>query len=178
MNFIKYFKIPFLVLVFATLISCSNKKAADFKKSIVDKESESFNMLLGKTGLESRKLNYLIKHDYSNALLLVDQQEIKFNEIIKDIEMLNPDGIEDGKQLQKAAIEYYKSLRKLFLYSRDEIKQEVVMRAKGDEKKMSAAQHRMLELALEKQKFYQQVYEKDELFFKALKQFDDKNGLK
>lgn len=135
-------------------------------------------MLLGKTGLESRKLKYLIKHDYSNALLLVDQQEVRFNSIIKDIETLNTDGIEDGKQVQKAAADYYKALKKLFLYSRDEIAQEVIMRSKGDEKKISAAQHRMLELALEKQKMYQQVYEKDELLYKALKQFDEKNGLK
>ncbi|EJL73913.1 hypothetical protein [Chryseobacterium populi] len=178
MNYKMYFKIPFLLLIVTTIISCSNKKAADFKKSITDKKSEVYNMLLGEKGLESRKLDYLIKQDYSNALLLVDQQETKFNSVIKDIEMLNPDGIEDGKQVQKAAVDYYRILKKLFLCSRDEIEQQVVTRSKSDEKKISAAQDRILEVLLEKQKLYQQLYEKDELLFKALKQFDDKNGLK
>lgn len=177
MNCKVYFKVPFLLLMFIAIISCSNKKSGDFKKAITDKQSESFNMLLGEKGWESRRLDYIIKNDYAKALYAVDEQEKGFDKIIQDLKALNTENIAKGSEVQKAAVAYYSSLKKLFLFSRNEIIEQEKSMNSQDDKEVDDAQRQLLKISIEKQKMYQEVYKNDEILFRTLKEFDRENGL-
>ncbi|HBV17085.1 hypothetical protein [Chryseobacterium carnipullorum] len=107
-------------------------------------------MLIGEKGFESVKLDDLIAHNYTKALYIIDKEEAEFNTIIKDIEKVNTDGIQKGKEVQQAAVDYYSVMKDLFMFSRQEIEQEKLMRYSKSEKEIRSAQEKMLELGREK----------------------------
>lgn len=129
--------------------------------------------MTGEKGSEQAKLNYLIAHDYKNALITTDKQEVEFNRIIKDIENADTEGISMGKELQKAAIEYYTVLKILYTFSRKEIQNEELTRNPIKKEKIK---DRTLELAYEKQQLYQNVYISDKKLYTTLKQFERENN--
>lgn len=135
-------------------------------------------MLIGEKGFESVKLDDLIAHDYTKALYIIDKEEAEFNTIIKDIEKANTEGIQKGKEVQQAAVNYYSVMKDLFMFSRQEIEQEKLMRYSKSEKEIRSAQEKMLELGREKQKLYQKVFKADEKLFTIRRQFESENQLK
>ncbi|PIF45906.1 hypothetical protein CLU96_2921 [Chryseobacterium sp. 52] len=167
-----------IIPIIVFLQSCSNKKAEDIQTILDKKESRTSAMLIGEKGFESKKLEYLIAHDYTKALYIIDKEEIEFNTIIKDIEKMDTEGIEKGKEVQQAAAGYYMALKDLFMFSRKEIEQEKLMRYGKEEKEIRAAQDKMLELGREKQHLYQKVFKADEKLFTARRYFESENKLK
>ncbi|HCA09686.1 hypothetical protein [Chryseobacterium sp.] len=172
------FKVLLMIAVMALLHSCSNKKAEDLQSVLNKKESQTSGMLIDEKGFESAKLDYLIAHDYTKALYIIDKEEAEFNSIIKDIEKVDTDGIKKGKEVKQAAVGYYVVLKELFMFSRKEIKEEKLMRYSKDEKVIRASQDKMLELGREKQKLYQKVFKADEKLFTLQRQFESENQLK
>lgn len=172
------FKVLLIISVMVLFHSCNDKKAEDLQGVLAKKESQTSSMLIGEKGFESAKLDYLIAHDYTKALYIIDKEEAEFNNIIKDIEKVDTDGIQKGKEVQQAAIGYYVVLKELFMFSRKEIEQEKLMRYSKDEKVIRAAQDKMLELGREKQQLYQKVFKADEKLFTLKRQFESENKLK
>lgn len=171
-------KIVLTISVLMFLYSCSNKKAEHLQSVLAKKESQTSGMLIGEKGLESAKLDDLIAHDYTKALSIIDKEEAEFNRIIQDIEKVDTNGIQKGKEVQQAAIIYYTALKELFMFSRKEIEQEKLMRYSKDEKVIRAAQDKMLEHGREKQQLYQKVFKADEKRFTLQRQFEADNKLK
>lgn len=148
---------------FIVLFSCENKKAVKLRQLIDQQEKQSFSMLVGQKGLESKKLNYLIAYEYDSALAVVDQQEAEFNKIIKDLEKAKTEGISKGKELQQTSISYYTAIKNLYLFSRQEIELEKLSRnGKGAE--ADSAQRRLLNLYREKKHLYEKVYQSENDF--------------
>ncbi len=170
-------KIFIIISVLIILSSCSNKKAETFNSLLSTKESRAFSMLVGEKGLESTKLKQLIAHEYGQALHTIDQQELVFDSIINDIKKADIVGLVEGKEVQLEAINYYRALKDLFMFTRKEIEQEKRMRS-GTKEQQYDAQDQLLVLAREKQIRYQQVYKSSEKLHAKRKQFETKNGLK
>lgn len=166
-----------IISVLIALSSCKNKKAETFDALLTAKESRAFSMLVGENGLETIKLNQLIAKEYGQALHTIDQQELVFDSIINDIKKADIVGLVEGKEVQLEAINYYRSLKDLFMFSRKEIEQEKLMRS-GTKELQYAAQDQLLVLAREKQIHYQQVYKSSEKLHAKKKQFEAENGLK
>lgn len=167
------FSTVFLLISFT---SCKSREAIEFREAIVQKERVASNMLLGKNGLESRKLDHLIKNDYKGALALVDKQEEGFNKLIKEIETLPADGIKQGNELKTAAADYYIALKELHLFDRVEIThREASLHMEGET--LQAAQNKSLQLTLQKLDMYKKVYEKDSVFYHSLEKFNSANGI-
>ncbi|WP_131724361.1 hypothetical protein [Chryseobacterium indologenes] len=165
------------IAVFLLLLSCSDKKAAELRRIIDKQEKQSFSMLVGEKGLESKKLNYLIAHEYDSALAVVDQQEAEFNKIIRNLEKATTEGISQGKELQQTSVNYYTAIKNLYLFSRQEIELEKLSRnGKGAE--VDSAQNRLLGLYREKKKLYEKVYQSENDFYKTLETFHKENKLK
>jgi len=176
---IRKISVAVLIILGMTLLhSCNNKKAEDLQSILTKKESQTSGMLIGEKGFESAKLDYLIAHDYTKALYIIDKEEAEFNRTIKDIEKVDTEGIKNGKEVKQAAVSYYVVLKELFMFSRKEIEQEKLMRYSKDEKVIRAAQDKMLELGREKQKLYQKVFQADEKLFTIKRQFESENQLK
>lgn len=163
--------------VFLIICACSNKRAVELNDIIDRQEKQSFNMLLGEKGLESQKLNHLIARHYDRALAVIDQQEAEFNRIIKSVEKINTDGISNGKEVQQTSVNYYTSLKNLYLFSRQEIQQEKLSRSTNN-KEADAAQRKLADLYREKQQLYQKVYQSEDEFYRTLKIFQEENKLK
>ena len=162
---------------FIVLFSCENKKAVKLRQIIDRQEKQSFSMLVGEKGLESKKLNYLIAHEYDSALTVVDQQEAEFNKIIKDLEKAKTEGISKGKELQQTSLNYYTAIKNLYIFSRQEIELEKLSRnGKGAE--ADSAQSRLLNLYREKKHLYEKVYQSENDFYKTLEIFQKENKLK
>lgn len=171
--------IPFILIlsVFTVLYSCSDKKAEGFKELLDKKESQTSAMLIGEKGFESVKLKHLIARDYAKALDIIEKEEAEFNMIIKEIKNVNTEGMAMGKEVQQTSIDYYQSLKDLFLFSRKEIEQEKLMRSGKADKEIHTAQDQMIELGRQKQQLYQKVFKADEKRFAAQKQFEAENNL-
>ncbi|KXH84329.1 hypothetical protein [Chryseobacterium kwangjuense] len=175
----KIFK-PFAsaILILAVFYSCTNKKATDLKELLEKKESQVTAMVIGEKGLESIKLNHLIAHDYSKALDIVSKEETEFNRVIQDIKNADTEGVNKGKEVQQATVDYYTLLKELFVLSREEIEQEKIMRYGKEDKQIRAAQDRRLELYREKQQLYQKVFKADEKLFNTRIEFEAGNNIK
>lgn len=168
-------KAVLFLMISLSFFSCGKQKAADFRKAILQ-EKQISRILIHEKGSESRKLDYLIQHDFNKALSVVDTQETEFDAIIKQIEALQPDDLAMGQQLKQTAAGYYKSLKELHLYSRQEIAQEITIKnAKG--KQLDKELDRLLELSKEKRKLYQNVYDAERLFSDAMRKFNEANDL-
>ncbi len=72
----------------------------EFRNAILQKQESASKILIGKEGLESRKLNYLIQLDYKRAMSVIDSQEIAFNTLIREITDLDPDRLPTGAPAQ------------------------------------------------------------------------------
>ena len=166
-----------IISALTVLSSCSNKKAETFDALLSSKETQAFSMLAGENGLETIKLNQLIEQEYDQALQTIDRQELAFDSIIIDIEKANITELAKGKEVQLEAINYYRTLKDLFMFTRKEIEQEKRMRS-GTKEQQYDAQDQLLVLAREKQIRYQQVYKSSEKLHAKRKQFETKNGLK
>ncbi|WP_104384352.1 hypothetical protein [Sphingobacterium sp. HMA12] len=166
-----------IISVLIALSSCKNKKAEKFDALITAKESRAFSMLVGEKGLETIKLNQLIAQEYGQALHTIDQQELVFDSIINDIKKADIVGLLEGKEVQLEAINYYRALKDLFMFSRREIVQEKLMHS-GTKEQQYAAQDQLLVLARQKQVCYQQVYKSSEKLHAKRKKFEAENGLK
>ncbi|WP_293957446.1 MULTISPECIES: hypothetical protein [unclassified Sphingobacterium] len=170
--------VSFAVLSFVLLCGCTkNKQAIQLKKTMDDKEDQITSMLIGEKGMESAKLNYLIKREYDSALLIIDQQETAFNVILKDLKNVNVEGIKKGKEFQQAEIHYYTALRNLYLFSKKEVEQQKKIEQEKNENKFSIAIDERYKLALDKQRLYQFVYEADDKRNRMKKQFEVENSL-
>lgn len=167
-----------VVLILTVFYSCTNKKATHLNELLEKKESQVTAMLIGEKGLESIKLNHLIAYDYSKALDIVSKEETEFNRVIQDIRNADTEGVKKGKEVQKAAVDYYTLLKDLFVFSREEIEQEKIMRYGKEDKQIRAAQDRRLELGHEKQQLYQKVFKADEQLFKTQIEFETENNIK
>ncbi|MDR2274587.1 MAG: hypothetical protein LBF27_27015 [Sphingobacterium sp.] len=166
-----------IISALTVLSSCSNKKAETFDALLSSKEAQAFSMLAGENGLETIKLNQLIAQKYDQALHTIDKQELAFDSIMIDIEKANITELAKGKEVQLEAINYYRTLKDLFMFSRQEIEQEKLLH-NGTKEQQYAAQDQLLVLARQKQVCYQQVYKSSEKLYSKRKQFEAENGLK
>lgn len=172
----KLFAIFSAAFLLVTLVACKPRKAIAFRESIVQKERVAFKILVGKNGTDEQKLKYLINKDYKNAAMMVDKQEKEFNALIKEIETLPAEGIQQGNELKTAAVNYYVAVKELTVFDRIEIThQEAYSRMQG--KELDTALHKNLELSIQKQELYKKVYEKEKALSGALEKFDAVNNL-
>ncbi|MCR4030674.1 MULTISPECIES: hypothetical protein [Flavobacterium] len=169
------FGIFLTAFLFITMSSCKSSKATDFKESLDRSERSAFNIILGKEGWGEKKLKYLEKEDYKNAIMAVDKQSKEFDRLIADIEKLSIDGISKGEALKIASIEYYQALKELHGFDRKEIEQQALLQTlKNNELKI--AQDKLLALAKQKKMLYNAVYEKEALLHTANEAFEAANG--
>ncbi|MBZ4033741.1 hypothetical protein K6T82_03125 [Flavobacterium sp. 17A] len=161
--------------LFVTISSCKSSKAADFNDSLVRAERRAFEIIVGKEGSGEKKLKYLEKDDYKNALKTVDQQAKEFDSLIADIQKLSTDGIPEGEQLKTASLAYYQSLKELHVYDRKEIEQQALLRSLKDDE-LKNAQDKLLTLARQKKTLYNAVYEKEALLHTASEAFKTANS--
>ena len=158
------------------LSSCMNKKAMEFKHVLDVQERKVTQMLIGKKGSESRKLNYLIADDFDQALKVVDEQEREFDAVLYTLKNLDTVGLKKALALQSAAINYYHNLKALHMYAKKEIaQQKVISTTNGAER--YKAQDELMKLAKAKQTLYDHVYQTEEPFRNELLVFEDANGL-
>lgn len=163
-------------LLLITLASCKSKRAIEFREAIVQKERVAFNILVGKSGPDEQKLECLVKEDYKGALAFLNKEEKEFDKLINDIETLPADGIQQGKELKRAAVNYYVALKELQIFDRAEIThREAAQHSEGDE--LWAAQKKIIALNLQKQDMYKKVYEKEKALHEALIKFNEVNSL-
>ncbi|MGN7722043.1 hypothetical protein [Chitinophaga sp. 22620] len=168
------FSAAFLLII---LVSCKPRKAIALRENIVQKERVAFKILVGKNGSNEQKLKYLISNDYKNAVTMVDKQEKEFDALIKEIETLPAEGIQQGNELKTAAANYYVAVKELTVFDRIEIThQEAYSHMQG--KELDTALHKNLELSIQKQELYKKVYEKEKAFSEALENFNTVNNLK
>ncbi|MDR6922628.1 hypothetical protein [Chryseobacterium sp. 2987] len=164
-------------IIFIVLFSCENKKAVKLRQIIDRQEKQSFRMLVGEKGLEEKKLNYLIAHEYDSALAVVDQQEAEFNKIIGDIQKANTDGVSQGKELQHTSVNYYTAIKNLYLFSKQEIESEKLIR-NGKRAEADSAMKRIEFLYREKKQLYDKVFQSENDFYKTRQTFLKENKLK
>ncbi len=170
-------KILMILFVLAGFTSCKPKKAIELRDVIAKQERVAFNILVGEGGAEEEKLHCLIKKDFKGALVAVDKIEQGFNNIIKTIEALPTEGVKQGDELKKAAVDYYTGLRDMKNREREEIVQQEAGYDK-DPEKASRAQEQLLELNKEQLVMSGKVREKDEKLHHTLQQFEEANNLK
>lgn len=166
---------PFIVLL-AGLTACQPRKAIALKDTIHRQERAIFNILVGKSGLESKKLELLIKHDYDAALAVVNDQAQAFDKAIDSIATLPTEGIKQGNELKNATVDYYEAVKELQLFDRQMIEnRQISDTAKGDV--LQAAQDKDLSLSRQKQELYKKVHEKEIVYSAALERFNTANGI-
>lgn len=154
-----------------------NKKALEFKHTLDLQERKVTQMLIGKKGSESLKLNYLIADNFDQALAAVNKQELEFDTVLHAIKALETADLKMASTLQNAAINYYGGLKALHGFAKKEIaQQKVISTANGAEK--DKAQNVLIKLAKAKQDLYDNVYRTEEPFRKALVAFQEANGLR
>ena len=110
-----------LVLLILSLISCQSKKAAHLNTVLGSAERAVFNIMVGKNGLNEKKLKCVIDGDFKCALQMVDEEEQAFNKIINNINAAETNDIKYGNALKKAAVSYYKAVKQLEVFDRHEI---------------------------------------------------------
>ena len=169
-------KLKIIVFILLGLISCTPKKATDFKAEIVGKEQPAFDILLAKGGPEEEELTCLIKRDFKGALLAIDKQEEGFNTIIGQISSIPTDGVNNGPDLKKAATDYYTSLRDLHLFERKKIAQQEITFNKNIEAARKA-EDKLFELSQEQLLMSKKTQEKKGYLQYELQQFDKANKL-
>jgi len=125
---------------------------------------------------DDRKDSSLTKDDFKEAFKSADEEEQALNKIIREIKMLSADGIKQGEELKTAAINYYVALKALQTYDRKEIEQQQINLG-DDQGKVRVAQDSLLKLAVDKRKFYEDVYKRDNELREALGKFEAVNGL-
>lgn len=164
------------VFLLIGLASCKPRKAIAFKDAIVQKEQVAFNIVAGENGAGDQKLQHLVKEDYKGALTWVDREEEEFNKLVKDIEALPAEGIKQGNELKAAAVDYYVALKELQIFDRVEIThREASLHMKGEA--LDTANHRTLQLSLQKQDLYKKVYEKESVLSQVMEKFNSANGI-
>ncbi|MBW8688334.1 hypothetical protein [Chitinophaga rhizophila] len=167
--------VPFLLMT-AFLLSCNKKRATDFRDVILQKEKDISDMLIRKTGLESRKLEWLIAEDFDKAAAVVDSQEQVFNTTIHEIEALDTGDLAAAGALKQAAVDYHIALKELYLYPRQEIaRQQQLLKVSGPA--ADSIQHSLLQLYKGKQQLYQKVYDTNERYVYATQQFNETHRL-
>jgi len=148
----------------------------EFKHVLDVQERKVTQMLIGKKGSESLKLNYLIADNFDQALAAVNKQELEFDTVLHTLKALKTADMKMASSLQEAAINYYGSLKALHMYAKKEItQQKIISTAKGEAK--DKAQDELIELAKAKQTLYYNVYQTEEPFHNVLLAFEDANGL-
>lgn len=156
--------------------SCNSSKATDFKKALEQSEHRAFDIIVGKNGSEEKKLQYLEKEDYKNAIKTVNQQAIDFDILIADIRNLSTNDIPEGQSLKTASLEYYQSLKELHIFDKKEIEQQVLLKTlKKDE--LESAQNKLIELAKQKKMLYNTLYKKEALLYTATERFEKANSI-
>lgn len=149
----------------------------EFKHALDVQERKVTQMLIGKKGSESRKLNYLIADDFDHALNVVNEQEREFDAVLHTLKSLETADLKKASALQNAAINYYHSLKALHMYAKKEIaQQKVISTTSGAER--DKAQDELMKLAKAKQTLYDNVYQTEEPFHNVLLTFEDANGLR
>ncbi|RWU10960.1 hypothetical protein [Pedobacter chitinilyticus] len=176
MTLSKRLKVFFAGLVLF-LSSCMNKKAMEFKHILDVQERKVTQMLIGKKGSESRKLNYLIADDFDRALNVVNEQEREFDAVLHALKNLDTADLEKAIELQNEAINYYDSLKALHMYAKKEIaQQKVISTTNGAER--DRAQDELMKLAKNKQAMYDDVYRNEKSLHDTLLEFEEGNGLR
>lgn len=162
--------------LFITMISCNSSNAIDFKESLDQSERRAFDIIVGKKGSGEKKLEYLEKEDYKNAIKAVDQQAIDFDILMSDISKLSTDDIPEGQSLKTASLEYYQSLKELHIFDKKQIEQQAILKTlKKDE--LDNALNKLMELARQKKMLYNAVYKKEAILYTATQRFKAANGI-
>lgn len=162
--------------ILISLVSCQSRKAATLNETIQQQERVAHKILLDKNGPESKKLNCLVNEDFQCALAQLDQEEQAFNGLIKSIDSLSVDGIKQGSELKKAAIDYYAALKELYTFDRTQIAhQDTLSGLKGEA--LQAGQHKILQLNQQKKQLFEKVYEKESIFHKEQERFNAANNM-
>ncbi|MBZ4040996.1 hypothetical protein [Flavobacterium hibisci] len=156
--------------------SCNSSNATDFKESLDKSERKAFDIIVGKKGSGEKKLEYLEKEDYKNAIKAVNQQAIDFDIIIADISKLSTNDIPEGQSLKTASLEYYESLKELHIFDKKQIEQQAILKTlKKDE--LDNALNKRMELARQKKMLYNALYKKEALLHAATERFKAANGI-
>jgi len=149
----------------------------EFKHALDLQERKVTQMLIGKKGSESRKLNYLIADNFDQALAAVNKQEQEFDTVLYTLNNLETADLKMASALQSAAINYYGNLKALHMHAKKEIaQQKVISITNGAER--DKAQEELIKLAKDKQVLYDNVYQTEEPFHNVLLAFEDANGLR
>lgn len=119
----------------------------------------------------------MINKDFKGAQAAVDKIEKGLNNIVKTIEALPAEGVKEGDELKKAAVDYYTALRDLKTMERKEIVQREAAYDK-DKEKASIALNRLLELNKEQLTMSGMVSEKGAVLHNTLQQFNEINNLR
>lgn len=101
-------------------------------------------------------------------------QNGEFGMIIKDLESLKAERVNEGELLKDAAVNYYKALKELHLFDRKEIEQQAII-SQLPKNKFKDAQDKLIMFASQKKALYTKVYEMKALLNAAMKKFDDAN---
>jgi len=160
-----------LIILMSSLLGCKSPEAGKFREEIVKNERMAFNIVLSKDSYDEQKLESLIKNDFKGALVAVDKQSKQFDSLIQHIKSLPAENIAEGPQLKEAAINYYTALKDLHYFDRKEIEQQEVIFL-GKDKYSSTSSNRLIELARQKKRLYEKVYQQEDLLKKAFTKFD------
>lgn len=160
-----------LIILMCSLLGCKSPEAGKFREEIVKNERIAFNIVLSKDSYDEQKLESLIKNDFKGALVAVDKQPKQFDSLIQHIKSLPAENIAEGPQLKEAAINYYTALKDLHYFDRKEIEQQEVIFL-GKDKYSSTSSNRLIELARQKKRLYEKVYQQEDLLKKAFTKFD------
>jgi len=167
-----------LLALLLSLISCQSKKAAHLNTVLVSAERAVFNMMVGKNGLNEKKLKFVIDGDFKCALQMVDEKERSFNQIIKKINAAETSDIKYGNALKKAAISYYETIKQLEISDRQEITIQQLSQNKANTEQLRdsaiAKQGQLLKYKLEMRKL---INKKEKQLSEIQKQFNSVNHL-
>lgn len=165
---LRYTGVFFMLTIF--LLSCENRTAKQFLDTIDQQERIATDILTGEKGSESQKLEHMINNNFDSALLVNGKQQIEFDSIISRVQSLPAEDLKRGPALQKASIQYYRALKDLYGYAKEEIEQQKILLASRGEEQVKA-QDRLMDLTRNKQALFQSVYQADSVFAEAKNQF-------
>ncbi|RLJ79629.1 hypothetical protein [Pedobacter alluvionis] len=166
-----------LALLILSLISCQSKKAAHLNTVLKHADRAVFNMMVGKNGLNEKKLKCVIDGDFKCALQVVNEEERAFNQIINKINAAETNDIKYGNALKSAAISYYEAVKQLEVFDRHEIVvQQQSQKANTEQLRDSviAKQGQLLKHKLEMRTV---INKKEKQFAEIQKQFNSVNNL-
>ncbi len=87
------------------------------------------------------------------------------------------EGIKMGSEVKKAALEYYTTVRDLFIYDLKEIPLRENLFDTLHRERADTAGDQLQQLSRDKLKIYEVIHKKDEALQNALKQFSNVNGI-